>query len=194
MKRFAIAILAALAAFSSSGQTTNITGTIKFIPDISHNVVSADGSHAVFERWGAMLNWTNSTGASSNYAMNAVAALYGVALTNGASYDLDLSSATNSFGTPIAFARVLLIAVSAATNNNADDVVVGDGEDAVAIFGDTNHTAKVRTGGLLVWAAPRRASTNDITGIVSTGKFLRVANPGTNVWTNRVDIFIGGVQ
>ncbi len=39
-----------------------------------------------------------------------------------------------------------------------------------------------------------RAQTTNITGIVSTGKFLRVANPGTNVWTNRVDIFIGGVQ
>lgn len=194
MKKLAITILAIGTAISAHGQITNISGTIKFIPDISHNVVSADGSHAVFERWGAVLNWTNSTGSTSNYSMNAVAALYSVALTNGASYDLDLSSATNSFGTPIAFARVLLVAVSAATNNNADDVVVGNGENAVAIFGDTNQTAKVRTGGLLVWAAPRRASTNDVTGVVSTGKFLRVANPGANVWTNRVDIFVGGVR
>lgn len=56
----------------------------------------------------------------------------------------------------------------------------------IALFADTNQTAAIGNGGVLLFSSP------DSTGYAATGKVLRVVNSGTN--TMAAEVCLGGTK
>ena len=194
MNKLIVILTLLAAACLASAQTTNtFTGTLYVSPKWTHTVSSTVSRASATESIERILEQPHATGTNDNQ-MNAFVWAAGT-LTNGQAVVVNLAAATNRFGQVVNFARINFIGIQAATNN-ADNLVVGDVAAALPLFGDTNQTAIIRPGGLMLATSPRAASTNDGPGYVSASKFIRVAN--TNASTNTVslvyEVYLGGQQ
>ena len=85
-------------------------------------------------------------------------------LSASATEDLDLAGVlTNAFGATQTFARIKLIAVSAASGNTNNVNVTRPASNGVPLFLAASDGVPVRPGGLFVWVAP------DATAVAVTG-------------------------
>lgn len=172
MKRLLIFAILAIAAAVAQAQIA-LTGTLTVDPDWVHSKTSA--ASTVLEYVSPILVQTNITGTNGTVAAPQMNSLFrrAVALTNGQSQTINVGSGlTNSFGDALTnLWRVNFLAVKAAASN-AGAIAIGNAasDQFAGWLGGTNDTVKVRPGGLFLLTAP------DATGIVSTGKLLKVAN------------------
>ncbi|MEX0854101.1 MAG: hypothetical protein WD036_12595 [Bauldia sp.] len=103
--------------------------------------------------------------------------------------DLDLAGGlTDAFGNVITMAEVVALGVFA-SEDNTNDVVVGDAAAPVPVFAGTNPTFSVKPGGCIVVAAPKAAGLFTV-GAGSTDD-LKIANSGAGTSVT-YDIFVLG--
>ena len=96
---------------------------------------------------------------------------------NASSTDsLDLAgSLTGALGTTLSFARIKLVAVTAASGNTNNVVVTRPASNGVPLFSAAGDALPVRPGGVFVWAC------TDATGVAvtaGTGDLLDIVNSG----------------
>ena len=139
------------------------------------------GASTVTERFGKLARYTHTSGTGNNQ-MSDVVIISGT-LTNAQSVTHALDALSNSFGDTVAFATVKVLFISA----TGSILEVGDAatDEFSSWLGGTNHTVKVASGGMLMFAAP-------LTGFVSTNKNLKIENTTTNTAT--YELYIGGTQ
>jgi len=178
-----IAILILVACVVSAGETT-FTGRLVLSPDWKHN--KTGGSSTLKETFDPFLDWTHTTGDSTNQMETIIVDTY--TLTNSESRTIDLDSIANGFGDTINFSVVRFMALSCSTGN-IDAVSIGNAatNEFASWCGDTNQVVLVRPGGIVLFVAP------DATGYaVSTDGNLKMLNTGTN--NASYDLYIGGSE
>jgi len=177
----AAAILAAFIAAGSLADT--FSGRLLILPQWTH--AKTIGASTVSETFAELLNWTHTSGASTNQ-MNVIVR-ESVTLTNAQTRTIDLAGGvSDSFGDVTTFTTVRFLCL-VADEDNADPVALGaSGEDAWAAWcGGTNHTVTIRPGGILLLTAPD-------SGYTITDSKLMVRNTGTNAAA--YSIYIGGAE
>ena len=185
MKKFAIAILAFIIPLACRSQDS-FTGTLFLTP--GYTLTQTNGASVLTEWVGRVLAQTNTFGTNgtiSSPQMNAWFREIGT-LTNSQERILSCAALSNGFGQAMNLWRVNLLIVQSAGTNNLNALAVGGIADHLPLLGDTNQTAVVAPGGIMMATAP------DAAGIASTGKVIRLVNQGTNDLSYAV--YIGGAK
>ena len=174
-------IAVALFGFASfSVSQTTFTGTTA-IDTSSWIHQKTVGASTVIEKFGKIASYTHADGTNDNQMSDVI--IVSGTLTNSQSVTHSLAAMSNSFGDSINFSTVKTLAVTA----SGGDLAIGNAasDQFSAWLGDTNQTAKVASGGILVFVAP-------LTGWTSTNKLLKIENTTTNTATYQ--LYIGGTQ
>jgi hypothetical protein len=163
----------------------SFSGKLLVMPSWTHT--DATGPATVSETFSRLLEWDHTSGTTSNQMDQLFRER--VTLTNSAERVIDIAGGvTNAFGSVITFAEVRFFAViSPSSNLNAITVGAADTNAFSTWCGDTNHTATIRPGGIMLLVAP------DATAYaVSTNGNIKVLNAGTNSVT--YDLYVGGAS
>lgn len=183
MKRYAAILLCIMIAGAARGQTT-FAGRLVLQPDWNHE--KASGSSTLKETFAAFLDWSHTTGNSTNQMETIIVDTF--TLTNAQTRTINLASVVNGFGDTINFATVRFLALTCPTSN-VDNVIMGNAStnQFSTWAGGTNHTINVHPGGANLFVAP------DATGYtIGSNPNLRLANGGTNNAT--YSLYVGGSE
>ena len=161
---------------------TTFTGRLIVWPD-GWEHVKTGGSSTLEETFSNFLEWTFTSGTGVNQ-MATIIVETGT-LTNGQSVTYDLDAATNGFGDVVDFAAVRFLCLVCPTGN-VDAVEMGNAStNAFSSWaGATNHTVKVRPGGLVLFVGP------DATGYAAGNGEIKLLNTGTN--DTDYELYVGG--
>lgn len=177
----AIYILGAAVALSA----TTFTGRLVLSPSTWSHTKTV-GSAEIEETFSAFLDWSHTTGTNANQMTDIV--VDSSTLTNSQSRTIDLTSIADNFGDTISFSTVRFLALVPSSANTG---YIEMGNAASGQFtnwvGGTNHTIRVRAGGVALFVAP------DLTGYnVGTNGNLKITNGSTN--SASYNLYIGGSE
>lgn len=165
-----IAVIAAVAGITRAVFADTVTGTMIVNPNITH---TSTGASALKETVTELFTWRYSTNANDQITKIYVQ----TNMLNGSSnivYDLS-GSLSDSFGQPVSFTKVRVLAVLT-TNSNYGAIGVGGAASNqwATWLGDTNDIVSVLPGSLLFIASPTTngyAVSNAVSDLLSITNF-----------------------
>jgi len=188
MKRKLFTMIAVGLSATMIYAATIFTGQLVFRPvDWEHQ--KTVGARVTRDLFGDLYDWTFTTGTNANQMQTLT--VITATMTNGATYSIDITDLTNSFGDAVSFNPVRLFGATApAANSNALEIQSASLNGWTAPFGasTTNGAIVLRPGGAIFMTAP------DLTGyaVATNSCCITLSNTGTN--TVSATIYIAGSE